>query len=130
MARPEHRGDKPAKEWYNSRIVATSKKTRKTPTRARRPARAGKNSSQAEKIQLGIKQRLLSPRFLTIAGSFLGVLIIIFLITLWFVKIYADPEHVFWETIKNSLTTQSITKDSLRSTPSSTNDELVQMQFT
>ena len=50
--------------------------------------------------------------------------------TLWFVKVYADPEHVFWATIKNNLTTQSITKDSLRSTGSSSNEEFVQMQFT
>lgn len=110
--------------------MATPRKTRKTPTRARRPARAGKNSSQAEKIQLSLKRRLLSPAFLTIGGTFLGVLIIIFLVTLWFVKVYADPEHVFWTTVKNNLTTQSITKDSLRSTGTSSNEEFVQMQFT
>lgn len=110
--------------------MARLKRSKKTTRSSRRPARAGKNSSSVEKMQLGLKQRLLSPTLLIISGAIAGILLIFFLLVLWFVKIYADPEHVFWATLRNNLATQSITKDSVRKSRASANQEFTQIGFT
>jgi hypothetical protein len=109
--------------------MARSAKSKKKPTPSRSPARAGRNSTSVEKMQLSLKQRILSRAFIAIGAAFIGALIIIFLSVLWFNKIYADPQHVFWTAIKGSLATQSITKDSLRSGRTSTSQEFTTVVF-
>jgi len=109
--------------------VAVLKRSKKPVKTSRRPTRVGKNSTSVEKMQLGLKQRLLAPAVLAVCGVFLGALIVIFLIVLWFSKIYADPEHVFSAMLNNNLATQSITKATLRTSGSSSSQDFVQIAF-
>lgn len=109
--------------------MAGTKGSKKRSTSSRRPTRAGRNSSSVEKVQIGVKRRVLSPIFLAIGAAFALALIIIFLIILWFVKIYADPQHVFWATIKQNLSTQSLTKTSITRGTASISSQFTTVRF-
>lgn len=109
--------------------MAKSKRLKKPTSTRRRPVRVGRNSSSVERIQIGVKRRVLTPAFMIIFGALAAAIIIIFLVVLWFNKIYADPEHVFWTTINAGLATQSVTKNSVRSSGNSSNLEITAISF-
>jgi hypothetical protein len=82
-------------------------------SRRGRPVRSGTNSTPAEKTveRLGAATRSVAARITIGVGSLIVLILIIIALSVWFRKVYADPKHVFWGTLANSLSTSGVTKE-------------------
>ncbi len=98
---------------------------------ARRLVRSGKNATASEKTAERIQNaaRSLTYRIVVgIIGIAVGIAALV-LAVVWFHKVYADPQHVFWDMVNNNLTTQGVTKEVSQNTGTVSTDELTQMVF-
>jgi hypothetical protein len=96
-----------------------------------RPVRSGNNSTPAEKTaeRIGGAARSLLSR-LSIGGAIvISALALLLGAYLWFNHVYANPEHVFWNTIANNLSTAGITKEISQNSSSGNSDQIAQLTF-
>lgn len=77
---------------------------------ARRPVRPGRNAPRSEKVQASLVKAVINRTFLIISAALIIAVSLAALFILWFNKVYADPENVFWGMVSNNLTTQGVTK--------------------
>ncbi|HET9850539.1 MAG TPA: hypothetical protein VFP35_02880 [Candidatus Saccharimonadales bacterium] len=101
----------------------------KAVTPSRRPARAGSLTPASEKLQITVRQRLLTKKLFMIGGIFAAVLVICLVAVFLFYKVYADPQTVFWSMIRNNLTTNGVTRESITKSQGVTTDEILQTVY-
>src|SRR4051812_7097873 len=78
-----------------------------------RPVRSGSSSTATEKTaeRIGRAAGGLFSRLSIGTVSIAALILTIIFATLWYSKIYASPEKVFWGTMKNNLSTPGVTKE-------------------
>lgn len=107
-------------------------KTRKKPssTSSRRPVRPGSKATRSEKAQVSLIKTILSKSFLVVAAAVLAGGALLLVLFLWFSRVYADPENVFWGMLSNNLATSSITKELTQESGQGSTLELTQLSLT
>lgn len=102
----------------------------KKPTPTRRVARPGKNARVSEKMQIGLRSRLLRRATLIIGLVVFGLAAVIVASLGLYFKVYADPHRVFNDMINNNLATRGFSKEIVRGQAASGSDEITQIVFT
>lgn len=84
-------------------------------TSRRRPTRVGQSAGSSEKIQANLSKNVpsfsVSKRYRKLLFSIITLAVLIFGLQLWYNKVYADPQRVFWNMIDNNLSTVGFTKE-------------------
>jgi hypothetical protein len=98
----------------------------------RRPIRSGKHSTFGEKSAEqahAVFANIFGGRI--IVKLIIGTILVLILITagLWMKLVYANPEHVFWTAINNSLSSVSVTKDLTQSAGTAKTNIITQLAF-
>jgi hypothetical protein len=119
--------------------MAIKKSAKSKPAKShinRRPRRPGNSAGSGEKVQASISRRLPSfrmsaklRRILIVFG--IAVTLIVGL-ELWYIKIYSNPERVFWNMIDNNLSTEGFTRETKQPVcvPNADSTNIIQTSFT
>ncbi|MBA3757532.1 hypothetical protein H0X09_01585 [Candidatus Saccharibacteria bacterium] len=111
-------------------MAAPKKNPKRTASKkTRRPVRPGTKAPRSEKVQAAFVKTALNRTVLVVLAAIVTGLLIVGGIFLWFTRVYADPENVFWGMIDNNLASMSVTKEASQKDQGGSSVEYTQLSW-